>query len=444
MSVKNRFKVLRFFGAVAMSYSMVIPVCGQLTALHADGKAPTQYNYPRRDTIFIFNQAKKGDLFVSGTTPASDYEWYRFDYANTKFETSPFKTFSGVQSSEIDTLSQGGYMVKVITGEERDSLVAWIYLNPGFDLNLQKDDKGSVYFSDKFCDRTDFRIDKDHPVKQSSFTHYNPVTGAKSIWDNEISYTANGNMVFIYSQGNQQFFRIYKPPYEDTKYTFIAQDKYGMKQQDDIMYETIIPHSVISFQLPEVKTLPDGSSSNPHSAPVDVRFESKSTNATEYVWRFADGDSLRFGGDFPPHPDTIKQIYTIPKEYTAVLVVTNEYQCQDSSSVKIKVDPSKLDVGNVFSPNGDNINDYFRPDNTSIRQFEISIYTRAGKRVFQYKGNDLHYWEGWDGRIDGGKEAAEGIYYYVIRAIGWDNTDFGWKDKKTKNETYRSYVYLYR
>ncbi|MDR3093634.1 MAG: gliding motility-associated C-terminal domain-containing protein [Bacteroidales bacterium] len=493
---------------------LTVPVHGQLTARYSDGKVPTMYNYPHRDTIFIFNQQpapKKGDLSLqyrpastimwekeapSGewvhyktftnvtqsridtlsegnyrtsisnillTTPdtedftitepnsshvvtvadtVSNYEWYRFDYATAKFETTAFATFSGVNSSEMSNLDEGGYMVKVITGDKRDSLVAWICMNPGFELKLQKDNNGAVYFSDKFCDRIDFRIDASHPFVLLTFTHYNPVSGAKSLWENDMTFTANGNYVFIGKHGNQQFFRIYKPPYEDTKYTFSAKDQFGMEQQDEIMYETIIPHSVITLHLPEAKLLADGTNSNPNSAPVDVRFENKSTNATEYVWRFGDGDSLRFGGDFPPHPDTVLHIYTIPKDYSAVLLVTNEYQCKDSSSVKIKVDPSKLDVGNVFSPNGDNINDYFKPDNTSIRQFEISIYTRAGKRVYQYKGGDLRYWNGWDGRINGGKEAAEGVYYYVLRAIGWDNLDYGWKDKK--NETYRSYVYLYR
>jgi gliding motility-associated-like protein len=498
----------------------VAPAWGQLTARHFDGRVPTMYNYPHRDTIFVFNQlpaAKKGDLFlqyrpvstivwekqtssgdwehyktvknvtqssidtlsagiyrttvtneiladaseeftvkpdssrshtVTVENPASDYEWYRFNYTAAKFEATAFDTCLSVNSSAIDTLSAGGYMVKVITGGKRDSLVAWICMNPGFELKLQKDDNGAVGYYGKFCDRIDFYIEKDHPVKQLSFVHHNPVSGAKSLWENELAFTVNGNYEFIHQQGSpnqanfQQYFRLKNPPYEDTKYTFTAKDQFGLEQQDEIMYETIIPHSIITSYLPEVRQLADGTSSNPNSAPVNVRFENKSTNATEFVWRFGDGDSLRFGIEFEPHPDTVRHTYTIPKDYSAVLVASNEYDCRDSSSVKIKVSPSKLDIGNVFSPNGDNINDYFKPDNTSIRQFEISIYTRAGKRVFQHKGADLRYWTGWDGRIDGGKEAAEGVYYYVLRAIGWDNIDYGWKDKK--NETYRSYVYLYR
>lgn len=395
------------------------------------------------DTVRYDNPVPGGSFSVVADNPTGNHEWYRFDDVAKQFESAPFDTYTGVQSSSKNGLEEGGYMVKVMTGGKRDSLVAWICMNPGFELKLLKDEHGAVYYSDKYCDRTDFRIDPVHPVKTLSFSHYNPVTKAEHLWENEISFTVNNNYLYLI-QGSQQFFRLYHPPYEDTRYTFTATDQFGAEQQDEILYETILPHSVMTALLPPEVSLRDGSKSNPNSAPVEVRFVSKSTNATEYVWRFGDNDSTRFGGDFSSHPDTVRHTYTIPGEYTATLLTSNEYGCSDQSSVTIKVSPSKLDIGNVFSPNGDNINDYFKPENTSIRQFEISIYTRSGKRVYQHKGADLRYWTGWDGRIDGGKNAAEGVYFYVIRATGWDDADYGWKDKKTNNETYRSYVYLYR
>ncbi|MDR1667480.1 MAG: gliding motility-associated C-terminal domain-containing protein [Bacteroidales bacterium] len=512
MWYKGGFKRFCVVAATIACWTAV-PAAGQLTARYADGRVPTNYNYPKRDTIFIFNQfpvAKTGDLSLyyrplstfkwekrtapdvwehyktfanvvqsridtlsagsyriiisnilqqdtvahdqpvdggsfsaTADNPAGDHEWYRFDFAARKFGSAPFGAHPNVTSSSESGLAEGGYMVKVKIGEKRDSLVAWICMNPGFELKLMKDEHGAVPYNHKFCEFTDFLIATGHPVKTLSFTYYNPVTGVENLWENDISYMINNNYVFL-SRGQQQFFRLYHPPYEDTRYTVVAADLFGTEQQDEIMYETIIPHSVIASQLPPEVTLRDGSTTNPASAPVDVRFVNKSTLATEYVWRFGDGDSLRFDADSPPHPDTVRHTYAIPGDYEATLVAINEYGCRDQSAVTIKVAPSRLDIGNVFSPNGDNINDYFKPENTSIRRFEISIYTRAGKRVYQHKGADLRYWTGWDGRIDGGKNAAEGIYYYVIRATGWDDTDYGWKDKKNGNETYRSYVYLYR
>ena len=48
-------------------------------------------------------------------------------------------------------------------------------------------------------------------------------------------------------------------------------------------------------------------------------------------------------------------------------------------------------------------------------------------------------WEGWDGTIDGkgNREAAPGVYYYVIEALGWDT-------EKYRDGLYRGFVYLFR
>jgi gliding motility-associated-like protein len=402
---------------------------GTYTVTVVSGGVSDQYN----------SSVPKGRFTVVVDNPVSDYAWYRFDYAGKSFENTPFATVPGAYSSSMNDLDQGGYMVKVQSAAVRDSFVAWVYHNPGFELHLQKDNNGAVYYLDKYCDRTDFLIDSDQPIRQSVFEYYNPVNGSANQLNNTISFSVTGSgssAVILRVQGSLQYFRIYNPPYEDTRYTFTGQDRFGAPPQtDDILYETIVPHAVTAVTLPAI---------DPNSSPVEAKFVNQSTNATEYFWRFDDGDSTRFDLE-NPHPDTLKHTYTIPKEYSAVLLATNAYGCQDSTTIKVRVDPSKLEVANVFSPNGDGINDYFKPENTSIRQFEISIYTRAGKRVYQYKGGDLRHWQGWDGRIENsGKDAATGIYFYVLRAIGWDSLDYGWKDKKTNNDTYRSYVYLYR
>ncbi|MDR1672835.1 MAG: gliding motility-associated C-terminal domain-containing protein [Bacteroidales bacterium] len=426
-----------------------VSVWGQFTSGNAVAQLPTDYTNPRQDTIFIFNpETAKGSLSIAADNPTGDYEWYRYDHATKKFADTPFAVVSGA-TSQIDTLSAGGYMVKVQTLAARDSFVAWVYLNPGFQLDLRKNESGAVIYSYKTCEYTSFQLAT--PLKESSFEYYNPAnptdTRRYSLFNTVLFTVMDGknNYVPVSWSSGQQFLRIWDPPYEDTRYTFTARDRFGVEDNDDILYETIVPHAIMDVQLPEKERLADGNETNPNSAPVEVRINSRSTKATEYSWRFGDGDSARYGGEYPPLPDAaITHTYTIPEEYTVSLRVTSAQGCQNTVTYKFRVDPSKLDVGNVFSPNSDGINDYFKPENTSIRQFEISIYTRAGKKVYQYKGNDLHHWIGWDGRVNGEKDAAEGIYYYVLRAIGWDNTDYGWRNKKNNNDTYRSYVYLYR
>jgi hypothetical protein len=43
----------------------------------------------------------------------------------------------------------------------------------------------------------------------------------------------------------------------------------------------------------------------------------------------------------------------------------------------------------------------------------------------------LYHWEnwqdyeaGWDGKISGGTEASPGVYYYIIKAIGFDGEEY--------------------
>ncbi len=415
---------------------------GQLTAHGADGKVATYYRNAQRnvfDTIFVFNQvpnAKKGNLNLKWPANSGDpstFSWYRFNYTTKQFVH--FADVPNTNYTSMDTLSQGGYMVVAEYNAVKDTFVSWLYLNPGFNFKLYKNNDGAVMYDGKFCTYTDFLLDPSTPVVRSSFVYYNPKTKIQGTLNNDIIFTIRSDTdiemsITLNKQGNEQYFRKYSPPYKNTRYYFKGSDKFGVVKTDDILYETIIPHAEITTVLPE---------KDPQSAPVEVRFSAdKSLNAVSYTWRFGDGDSIIYMLD--ELPDTVKHTYYTPKTYQAVLVATSLQRCQHSVSVEIIVDPSSLDVANVFTPNGDGVNDYFRPENTSIRQFEISIYARSGQRVYHYKGSDLRNWEGWDGRINGGKDASEGVYYFVVTATGWEDKPSVVYDQKK----FTGFVHLYR
>jgi len=95
-----------------------------------------------------------------------------------------------------------------------------------------------------------------------------------------------------------------------------------------------------------------------------------------------------------------------------------------SFSNKIFIAPkSRVYVPNAFSPNGDNLNEVFKPismflynDKTnSVYGYNFEIYSRWGEKVFYT--NDVS--KGWDGNYLG-KPSLEGVYLWRVDALGID------------------------
>ncbi|MCB9261541.1 MAG: PKD domain-containing protein [Flavobacteriales bacterium] len=87
---------------------------------------------------------------------------------------------------------------------------------------------------------------------------------------------------------------------------------------------------------------------------------------------------------------------------------------------------SWLWVPNAFSPNGDNLNDYFVTPGWYIKEYHIAIYNRWGEKVFE--SNSLY--QSWDGKYKG--EVVENeAFVYIINSIGIDNVKRDYKGTVT-------------
>ena len=441
-----KYQVFRVFCLFVLAGCPVLQVSGQLTARNANGKVATSYAnaYGNRDTIFVFNQKETGNLSLQ-RSGINTFKWYKFNDDVKRFESIGTDDVD-VETTLRENLAQGGYKVTVTpqgATAPRDSFVAWLYMNPGFEFELYKNLNGEVVDNGgyKHCQYTVFRLNSN--TVQSSFTYYDPRNLQQAIiFNNRITYTMKKGSDFedptSLNVQTYQYFLDNNPPYEDTQYFFRAYDMFGIEKRDEIMYNTIIPYITINQPV-----LPD---TDPTSAPVPVEFTYKSYNVREYVWRFGNGDSIAYDSFDEERlpPETVTYTYNTPKMQgyeIRVKVSSPRYCLYISDPVKITVDPPLLEVANVFTPNNDGLNDYFKPNTVSLRRFEIWIYARSGKRVYYYRGDDLRSWEGWDGRVENtGKEAAEGVYFYTIKAYGWD-------EPPTKNPfsgPYNGSFHLYR
>ncbi len=99
---------------------------------------------------------------------------------------------------------------------------------------------------------------------------------------------------------------------------------------------------------------------------------------------------------------------------TYTLTVTDSGGCRGLDTVTIiylRCDDNSLLIPNVFSPNGDRLNDLFLIKGLCLKtNFLIQIFNRWGIKVFETTDRN----NSWDGKINGGADASDGVYYYII------------------------------
>jgi len=92
--------------------------------------------------------------------------------------------------------------------------------------------------------------------------------------------------------------------------------------------------------------------------------------------------------------------------YLVSLSATDKHNCNDISGKYIEVSPF---IPNVFTPDGDGINDIFMPG------FRVEILDRNGLRIF--KGEN-----GWDGSHNG-RQSDPDTYFYLVIYKGGNETE---------------------
>jgi len=89
----------------------------------------------------------------------------------------------------------------------------------------------------------------------------------------------------------------------------------------------------------------------------------------------------------------------------------NNFGCEDTSTAQVFVfDEFQFIVPNVFTPNGDGINDKFRVEACGVYDYEIKIFNRFGEKLFESNNLNIN----WDGRVSG-RVANSGVYFYTIK-----------------------------
>jgi gliding motility-associated-like protein len=106
-------------------------------------------------------------------------------------------------------------------------------------------------------------------------------------------------------------------------------------------------------------------------------------------------------------------------QYCFTLVATDSLGCSDTASDCAQVEGvyPLIYVPSAFTPNGDNLNDVFRPIGRQVTIIRFSVYNRYGERVFVSANGDG---AGWDGMYKG-KPCDVGTYFYQVEYLPADS-----------------------
>ena len=156
----------------------------------------------------------------------------------------------------------------------------------------------------------------------------------------------------------------------------------------------------------------------PHSVSFQNTSASSSGNGSiTSVWNFGNGTSLTTTNNASG-----SAVYNSPGTYTVMLLATKG-NCKDTVYKTIKVEiPSKLEVPNIFTPNGDGSNDIFFLKTANISSVNAVIMDRWGNKVYETSSSTGNI--AWDGKNFNGKDCSSGVYFYIITATGKDDKKY--------------------
>ncbi len=394
-----------------------------LAQLTAPGMKAVRYTaYPSspgtKDPIFIFcnsSGTQKGALHTvsPGGTGPFNFSWFKWSDVTKSFSLV-LKTDVAKFFSDSTNLDEGGYKIKISdSGGFAYSFVCWIFIDkPLAQAKLQNFTCDYVALSGLAT------IDP--------FYYKNPATGDSVKLPNAYSFMWSSNPVSTIPYPNLDISPVtFTPPLEDVTYKLQVVDSFQCTSESSFQYTSI--HVKAGFSVEPEKG----------EAPLTVKFDpSKSVRGSSFFWEFGDDSVATL-----QNKDTISHTYYRPGEYSVKLTIESVLHCIDSMRFeKIVVDPSELKIPNVFTPNDDGLNDNFIVESKSLRTISVEIFSRSGLMVYNFsgEGNRLKDWKGWDGNVNNSStKASPGIYFYIIRARGWD-------DKIYDSKEYRGFLYLYR
>lgn len=134
-----------------------------------------------------------------------------------------------------------------------------------------------------------------------------------------------------------------------------------------------------------------------------IQFQNLSTNVFTAFWDFGDGQNSQ---EYSP-----SHIFAQQGNYEVVLYIKNEVGCTDSYTQMYHIAEPNLFIPNIFTPNQDGFFDAWLVLYEGNEKVKIEVFDRWG--VLYYQSENVA--EGWNGSLQNGKMASDGIYFYTVQ-----------------------------
>ena len=178
---------------------------------------------------------------------------------------------------------------------------------------------------------------------------------------------------------------------------------------------------IIPFTIEEENHAQAGFEATPveGESPLTAFFSNQSSNVTDYIW-IIEGDTIL--GDI--------ESYTFEEsgEFEVQLIAyNNEEHCADTAFGEIVVHPEYLiHLPNIFSPNGDGVNDLLTAKVMSAARLQWQVFNRWGNLMHEQE-QQLDETEQtitlWDGTTLENKPASEGTYFLTLTATDYQGEE---------------------
>ncbi|MEG1909599.1 MAG: gliding motility-associated C-terminal domain-containing protein, partial [Bacteroidales bacterium] len=348
--------IVEYLGdSMIQAWCRVNTICGDTVFDTAFVRYAPPYIYLGSDTVLCHTDTLPLDASkYNGNIPCL-YTWF---INGDSVSSSPFYTLTRIKDTFL-------ICVRVSLRDQSSSCIAWDTLHVRYytypDVSLHLSDTS-------FCVGTTLSLDARSHTSMNTDAHFSWYTISDSLYcSNAIAFFSDTGV-----------FRIKAKNYCSQAY--------------DTIHIDYVPTVWTQITLPE-----DTNLCMPNSCTVDV---STAYPQTHYLWN--DGEELSL------------RTFTSSGSYT--LTLWDTMGCSQSQDFRVQIEECaiEVDLPNVFTPNGDGINDCFVIRNVDqLQNFTIHIFNSWGLSVYKYQGDPKCMT--WNGRLyNNGAFVPDGAYFWIV------------------------------